>query len=76
MRDKPVPGFRITEITAFTSIGPDDEEGVIGFKDGDSWFPMVAADIARLAHLRMIADHFRADGMVITERVFKAVDCG
>ena len=76
MRDKPVPGFRITEITAFTTIGPDDEEGVVAFMDGEIWMPMVAADITRLSMLRAIADRFRADGTDITERTFKAVDCG
>jgi len=78
MRDQPVPGFRINEITAFTCIGDDDEEGLVAFLDPGLgvWMPMVSADITRLSILRDKADEFRRDGTVIRERVFRAVDDG
>lgn len=48
--------FRITSITAYTQIGPDDEEGIIAFLNDDgAWMPMIAADPARLDQLRMFA---------------------
>ena len=71
MRDQPQPGFRITEITAFTAIGEDDEEGICAFLSGDGiWMPMVAADISRLTQLRERAEMFRAAGTEVRERRF------
>ena len=50
------PGFRITSITAFTTIGPDDEEGVMAFMTpSGTWMPMIAADSHRVDDLREIA---------------------
>ena len=49
---------KITEMFAFVAEGkgPDDE-GVMGFRSDDGqWFPMVGADLARVASLRPIAD--------------------
>jgi hypothetical protein len=70
-RNEPRPGFRITEITAFTVIGPDDEEGVCAFLSPDGiWMPMVAADITRLTQLRDRAEMFRAEGIEVRERRF------
>ena len=76
MRDQPQPGFRITEITAFTTIGADDEEGVCAFLDPTMgvWMPMVSADITRLSILRDRADDFRRSGIVVRERVFRQVE--
>lgn len=70
-RNEPRPGFRITEITAFTTIGEDDEEGVCAFVSGQGvWMPMVAADITRLAQMRVLAEVFRATGIEVRERRF------
>jgi hypothetical protein len=74
MRDQPQPGFRITEITAFTTIGEDDEEGVVAFMGDGVWMPMIAADITRLTQLRQHAELFRAAGTEVRERVFRAVE--
>ena len=64
------PGFRITEITAFTKIGPDDEEGVCAFLGPDGmWMPMIAADPHRVDDLRAIA-HTLFAGEEISERRF------
>lgn len=71
MRRDPQPGFRITEITAFTTIGPDDEEGVTAFLGPQgTWIPMIAADITRLTQLRDEAEKFRAMGVEVRERRF------
>jgi hypothetical protein len=50
-------GFRITSISAFISIGDDDEEGVIGAPIGPEgeMIPMIAADETRLRQLTPIA---------------------
>jgi len=47
---------RIDEMFAFVAeeSGPDDE-GLIGFKSGDSWIPMVGADMARVNSLKPVA---------------------
>lgn len=42
---------RITEIFVFVA-GPEDDEGVVAFSNGLTWFPMVAADRARIESLR------------------------
>jgi hypothetical protein len=44
---------RITEMFAFVAEdeGPDDE-GVIAYRVGDHWLPMVGADMARVDSLR------------------------
>jgi len=49
--------FKITELWAFVSKDKDGEEGVCGFhsKDGVFW-PMVAADVARLKDYFPIAE--------------------
>jgi hypothetical protein len=53
--------FRITEIWAFTSIDPkDDEEGIIGLRTPEGWVPMVAADKTRLLQLRHKAEEVAA----------------
>lgn len=44
----PKPGFRITEVWAFTTIGDNNEEGIIGMSTPIGWMPFVAADRARL----------------------------
>lgn len=51
-------GFRIHSITAFTTIGADNEEGVMAFYDPGQgvWMPMIAADQARVSDLRRIAE--------------------
>jgi hypothetical protein len=75
VRDQPQPGFRITEITAFTTIGDDDEEGILGVPMGDTMMPLIAADITRLTQLRDIAAAYRQTfGIDVRERVFRAVE--
>lgn len=37
-------GFRVTTICAWTCIGDDDEEGVIGVWLDGEWFPLIVAD--------------------------------
>ena len=71
----PQPGFRITSLTAYTQIGPDDEEGVCAFLDRNGiWMPMVAADHERLAMLREIAQQTAdATGQPVRVRRFTTV---
>ena len=47
---------KIEQIFAFISLdeGPEDE-GVIAWKIGDSWIPLVGADMARIDSLRPMA---------------------
>jgi hypothetical protein len=54
--------FRITSISAFLSIGPDDEEGVIGAPIGPNrtWVPLIAADESRVRALIPIAEEIAA----------------
>jgi hypothetical protein len=54
--------FRITSISAFLSVGPDDEEGVIGAPIGPNrtWVPLIAADEARLQALMPVAREIAA----------------
>jgi hypothetical protein len=49
--------FRIKSISAFISVGSDDEEGIIGAPIGPSggWVPLIAADEARLLSLMPLA---------------------
>ncbi len=63
--------FRIDEVTVFTSIGADDEEGVVAFMGRRTWMPMVAADTKRLAVLRPMAQAIaRETGRPVMERKF------
>jgi hypothetical protein len=48
--------FRITSVTAFLSVGDDDEEGVIGIQLDGAWFPLVMADEERLRQMRPYAE--------------------
>jgi hypothetical protein len=49
--------FKITELYAFVSVGEDGDEGVCGFQDGKGvWWPLVAADAARLKDWFPIAE--------------------
>lgn len=45
-------GFRIKDIHAYISVGPDDEEGVCAIMINGIWIPMVAADAKRLEQLK------------------------
>jgi hypothetical protein len=49
--------FRIESISAFISVGPDDEEGVIGAPIGPQgeMVPLIAADETRLRQLAPVA---------------------
>lgn len=53
----PQPGYRITDIWAWTAIGDDDEEGICGFLAPDgTMMPMIMADLVRLQELRPMAE--------------------
>lgn len=66
--------FRITSLTAFTQIGLDDEEGLIGMASGDMWVPLVAADERRLEQLRPFAQAVaNATGRPVRMRRFETV---
>lgn len=46
----------IDQMYAFIQLDPlDNTEGVIAFMTGDTWMPMVGADMARVEMLRPIA---------------------
>lgn len=58
--------LKITEMWAFVSVDEAGNEGIIGFKNGDTWMPLVGADSARIAELRPIANKMaRYTGMTI-----------
>jgi len=68
--------FKITELWAFVSKDKDGEEGVCGFhsKDGVFW-PMVAADVARLKDYFPIAEDIsKKSGMKIEVRRFSKME--
>lgn len=67
-------GFRVNEITAFTTIGDDGDEGVCGFRSGGAWIAMIAADMKRLEILRPMAQGIAtATGRKVYERRFTPV---
>lgn len=49
--------FRITSVSAFISIGEDDEEGIVGAPIGQygEMLPLIAADEERLRELMPLA---------------------
>ena len=47
--------FRITSLWAWTSIGEDDEEGIIGYQSDGMWMPLIASDRVRVDEFRRIA---------------------
>ena len=48
---------KITELFAFIVADQNEEdEGVITFKSGDEWVPMLGTDMKRIESLRPIAD--------------------
>ena len=67
--------FRIESVTAYTQIGADDEEGIIGFLTVDgTWMPMVAADADRLSMLRGMAQRVADNtGRPVRVRRFETV---
>ncbi len=52
--------LRIVELYAFVAKDKDGHEGIMGFKNGDQWFPMIGADIDRVDSLIPIADKISA----------------
>jgi hypothetical protein len=50
--------YRISEIWAFTTVGDDDEEGIIPFVSRMGVLPMIAADDVRLTQLTPLAQDF------------------
>jgi len=58
--------FTITSIHAFIAVDAQGEEGVPAFVCNGWWMPLLAADPARLASLRPVAqDIARASGKTI-----------
>jgi hypothetical protein len=45
----------IEEISAYISVDEDGVEGVLAFHEGDMWYPMIGADIARNESMRVWA---------------------
>lgn len=67
--DHDYSGFRITGLWAFTTIGEDNEEGVVAFQGRDGmWMPLVASDAVRVDQLRQVAQEM-ADQRGITIQV-------
>jgi len=50
------PGFRIKNIHAYTAIGDDNEEGIIGEQIDGTFMPFICADEARAKSLRPRAE--------------------
>lgn len=49
---------KINEIYAFIAVGTDpSDEGIVAWKFGDSWVPLVGADMARIESLRPLAQN-------------------
>lgn len=54
-------GFKIKNIWAFVAIHDDGDECFCSMKLGDSWFPMVMADEARIKSMRHYAAQLAKD---------------
>lgn len=48
-------GFRIRDIHAIVSIGPDDEEGIVAAGVAGAPLPLIASDKVRLDQLKQMA---------------------
>lgn len=48
--------FKITTLSAFIATGDDGDEGIIGQKIGDTFYPFVMADEDRIKQLRPMAE--------------------
>ena len=68
-------GNRITEVFAFCSVDPeDDNEGIVGTYTAMGWMPMVGADYARVVSLRPIAEQIaRESGLPVILKRFTNV---
>jgi hypothetical protein len=64
----------ITELYAFIAVDADGDEGITGFCAADgTWMPLIGADMARVGHLRPIAQLIAdATGATIELRYFSA----
>lgn len=55
-------GFRIESLWAFTVVGDDDEEGIIGIRGpNNTTLPMICSDRVRLAEYRALAESYAID---------------
>lgn len=62
---------KITELYAFVATDPDGSEGIMAFRSGDHWMPMIGADLARVESLRPLADRIaKATGQQYEIRYF------
>lgn len=68
--------FRITALWAWTMIGEDDEEGILGFLGASGvWIPLIASDRVRLDQLREHAERIvKMTGRPACLRRFDAPD--
>lgn len=53
---KPPNSFRIDRVWAFVSVDADGNEGVLAATIGDTVYPLMGADEARVASLRSLAE--------------------
>ncbi len=73
VRTHPTPGFRITEVWAWTVVDPEDgEEGIPALQAADGTaLPLIAADRNRLEAMRpWVQDLADAHGMPLTLKRF------
>jgi hypothetical protein len=47
--------FKIETLTAFVTIGPDGDEGIMAARKGDTWMPLICADTVRIKEMLPIA---------------------
>lgn len=76
--DPAYDGFRIKEMWAFTSIGPDDQEGVMAMLMNGTPIPMIASDVRRFDSLKAMLLEERKPGgpMVMVRHFLPAPDDG
>lgn len=68
-------GFIITEMFAFVAIDEDGDEGLLGTKMGDSWYPLVGSNMARVELLKPIAKNIaKIVGEKVRLKKFKFVE--
>lgn len=66
--------LKIDELYAFIAVDKDGE-GVMAFKEGGIWIPMIGADMERVDSLKPFADHLsKKSGIPYEIRRFKRVD--
>ena len=54
-------GFKIQSITAFISVGPDGDEGVLAMSMNGVMMPLVCADAVRVAAMLPMAEKIKKE---------------